>query len=174
MPSAPSLPTEAPTPEPSVDPRSPKALAALLTFTSPPQDDPAVQSAIDAYEEFLRQFIIAEGLGDPAYPPLLALINTEDQVFVDSLLSGPQAADKADYYAAGPLAERVTDAAGNESRVLIDTCTDYTDRKVYKEGSDDFVEDFNFGVIRTRAVMTQAAKGWILRDISLPDEQNCE
>jgi hypothetical protein len=90
------------------------------------------------------------------------------------LLSGPQAADKADYYAAGPLAERVTDAAGNESRVLIDTCTDYTDRKVYKEGSDDFVEDFNFGVIRTRAVMTQAAKGWILRDISLPDEQNCE
>lgn len=168
------MPTEAPTPEPSSDPRSPSALAAQLTFTSPPQDDPAVQSAIEGYQEFLRQFIIAEGLGDPDYPPLLALINTRDQAFVDSVLSGPQAADKANNYAAGPLTERVTDAAGNASRVLIDTCTDYTNRKVYKEETDDFVEDFGFGVIRARAVMTQSANGWVLSDYSLPDEQNCQ
>lgn len=170
---APPSTAVAPTPEPSADPRSPEALVELLDFQAPPQQDPAVQAGIDGYEEFLRQFVIAEGLGDPDYPPLLALINPRDQAFVDGLLSGLTIGEKDNTYVLGPLAERVTDAAGNASRVLIDTCTDYTGRDVYSEATDEVVGKLVLTVIRARVVMTRAADGWILSDYSAPNEQNC-
>jgi hypothetical protein len=90
------------------------------------------------------------------------------------VLSGPQAAEKAGNYVLGELADRVTDAAGNSSRVLIDTCTDYSQRKLYSEASDQLcVDDFPAAVVRARVVMTRAADGWLLSDYSVPDEQSC-
>lgn len=76
-----------PTPEPSADLRSPQALAEQYVFEAPPEDDPAVQEALDGYADLFRQFTVAEGLAQPDYPPLLARLDPADPAFTDRVLT---------------------------------------------------------------------------------------
>lgn len=59
--------------------------------------------------------------------------------------------------------------------MLIDTCTDYSDRKVYKADSGELVGPLDLGitVVRARAVMTRSGDRWVLSQYSVPNEQNC-
>ena len=173
-PRPPAATAPAPSPEPSPDPRSPAALADLVVFEAPPEPEPAIQEALAAYADFLRQFVIAQGIGDAAYPPLLARIDPLDPALRDLLLSGLQKNVTDGVYLLGGLREQVKDSAGSASRVLIDTCTDYTDRIVYKMSTGERLGDLvGTGVIRARVVMTPSVDGWRVSQYSIPEEQNC-
>jgi hypothetical protein len=119
-----------PAPKPSADPRSPEALATLFSFEAPPQDDPVVEEALDGYADFVRQFVIAQGLGDPDYPPLLARIDPSDPALRDRVLRDLSLSEAMGEYLLGNLVDRVTDVAGDASSVLIDTCTEYSGRSL--------------------------------------------
>lgn len=178
-PTAPSasgaVPSAEPSAAPSPDPRSPEGLAGLLTFDAPPDPDPAVQEALLAYADTLQQFVVAQGLGDPDYPPLLARIDPNNAELRTSLLAGLVKNAAADEIFLDPLRERVTDSAGSANRVLIDTCTDYSDRVVHSEATGMDLRNFKpaIPVVRARVVMSPSATGWIVSQYSVPTEQNC-
>lgn len=165
VPSAPSTP----------DPRSPEALAGLVEFTAPPETDPAIQEALLAYADLLRQFVIAQGLGDAEYPPLLARIDPNNTELKTLILSGLVQTVADGQFVLGTLTERVTDSAGTANMVLIDTCTDYTQRDIYSAATGQFLQEVNVGidVARARVVMRPGASGWLVSQYSIPKEQNC-
>lgn len=105
---------------------------------------------------------------------MLARIDPLDPALRDLLLSGLQKNVTDGVYLLGGLREQVKDSAGSASRVLIDTCTDYTDRIVYKMSTGERLGDLvGTGVIRARVVMTPSVDGWRVSQYSIPEEQNC-
>lgn len=162
-----------PTPEPSADPRSPQSLAEQFTFEAPPQDDPNIAAAIEGFASFGRQFVIAEGLGDPDYPPLLARIDSSDPAFKDAILSNLRINKQAEEYLLGRFSDRVTGAAGDAISVLIDTCTDYTDRLIYSKVTNKALGGLPVDVVRGRVTMIRNPTGWVISQYSVPKEQNC-
>lgn len=134
-----------------------------------------MQEALLAYADTLRQFVVAQGIGDPDYPPLLARIDPNNAELRTSLLAGLVKNAAAGEIFLGPLRERVTDSAGSANRVLIDTCTDYRDRVIHSEATGMYLRDFNSAipVVRARVVMSPSATGWIVSQYSVPTEQNC-
>lgn len=58
-----------------------------------------VQEAVDGYEEYLRQFVVAQGLAQADYPPMLAAL---DPAFADAALDNTRQAARDGHFYAGP------------------------------------------------------------------------
>ena len=163
-------PSPEPSPTPSGPDRSPEALAELLEFTAPEFDDPMVQEAVDGYEEHLRNFVVAQGLADPDYPPLLAGI---DPAFVDAALDNTRQAARDGYFYVGPYVEDVVDAAGSEGQVFITSCADLSGRKVHRVDTGEFVQDSGAVLTPVTITMTRGAERWVMSEYDRNESLVC-
>lgn len=167
---SPQTPTAQPSPEPTGPDRSPEALAGLLDFTAPEFDEPVVSEAVDGYEEYLRQFVVATGLAQPDYPPLLAAIEPS---YVASALDNLTTDSANGFYFVGPYVEEVVDAAGNEGEVFITTCVDVSAREVYTVADDTFVQLSDGVLTPVTVTMRRGAQQWVLADYRRNEELTC-
>jgi hypothetical protein len=166
--------TPSASPGEGADPRTPEALADQVEFTAPPANDPAVEAALDGYEDFLRQFVVAQGLGDPAYPPLLERIDPTDAAFAENVLGNMRADDAAGRYVLGPFSERVLDTTKvNAEGVVIDTCTDYEGRVFHAKDTDEVQGPVHASVVRAQVAMTKPADAWVVSQYSIGQTQDC-
>jgi len=169
-----------PSPSPSSDEpdaaaeRTPEALAGQLRFSAPPANDPVVEAALDGYEDFLRQFVVAQGLGQPDHEPLLDRIDATVASFADTVLGNMRADDAAGRYVLGPLVEQVLDTTKvNVEGVVIDTCTDYRGRVFHAKDTDEVQGPVDATVVRAQVVMTKPGSDWVVSQYTVPEPQDC-
>lgn len=159
-----------PSPTPTGPDRSPEALMALLEFTAPEFDDPMVQEAVDGYEDFLTQAMVAQGIGDADYPPLIAAL---DPAFVEPALSTTVINEQEGIFLAGPYVETVIDGAGSEGQVFLTSCSDLSGRELYMVDTGEFVREAGTGVVPVTVTMTRAADRWVLSNYLQNEDLVC-
>lgn len=152
-------PSAEPSPTPSGPDRSPEALAALLEFTAPDFDEPTVQEAVDDYEEYLRQYMVAQGLPDADYPPMIAGL---DPAFAEAALVQTVQLEEGGYFAAGPYVETVVDGAGSQGEVFITSCADLSGREFYDVKTGKLVKAAEAVETPVTVTMTRGAERWVL------------
>lgn len=163
-------PSAEPSPTPTGPDRSPEALAKLSVFSAPEFDDPMVQEAVDGYGEYLTQLVVAQGLADPDYPPLLAKIEPR---FVDEALGNTRSNIENGGYLLGERTDTVVDAAGSEGQVFLTACADISDRVVYLLANDEVGRPATPEVIPANVTMIRAADGWVLSGYVRNEELVC-
>lgn len=152
-------PTTEPSPTPSGPDRSPEALAELSEFTAPAFADPVVQEAVEGYQEFVRQLVVAQGLADGDYPPLLATI---EPGLVEEVLGNTRVNVEHGGYLLGPRVDSVVDGTASGSQVLLAVCSDVSNRTVYYVENDEVARPAAPSVHQASATMIRAADGWVL------------
>lgn len=165
-----SSPSAEPSPTPSGPDRSPEALAALVEFTAPEFDEPIVREAVAGYREFVTQLVVAQGLADPNYPPLLATIEPR---FVDEALDNTRTNIENGGYLLGTRVDTVIDGAGSDGRVFLTACTDLGDRTVYFLDSDEVARPPTAEVTPANVTMIRGADGWVLSGYERNEELVC-
>jgi len=169
-----SADTEPDEPEPSPTPtgpdRSPEALAELSEFTAPEFENPMVREAVEGYREFVTQLVVAQGLAEPNYPPLLATIEPR---FVDEALGNTRANIQNGGYLLGTRVDTVIDGAGSEGQVFLTSCTDLGDRAVYLVENDEIALPPSPAVTPANVTMIRAAEGWVISGYVRNEELVC-
>jgi len=167
-------PSASPAPPEAAADRTPEALADQLRFSAPPANDPVVDAALDGYEDFLGQFVVAQGLGQPDHEPLLDRIDATVPSFADTVLGNMRADDAAGRYVLGPLVEQVLDTTKvNVEGVVIDTCTDYRGRVFHAKDTDEVQGPVDASVVRAQVVMTKPGNDWVVSQYTVPELQDC-
>lgn len=151
--------TSAPAPTPAGPDRSPGALKQLLTFSSPAGQPPAVQRAIDDYEAFIREQLVAQGLSDPGYAPLRARV---DASVLAAVVSSIVQNKKVGSFLAGPYTEHVLTAAGDARQVVLRTCGDLSKRVVYDSRTGKRLRASRTHAVDLTVTMTRGADGYVL------------
>ena len=167
---APAAPVSA-APSPSSGPdRSPEALAALSKFSTPQFKDQLVREAVEGYGEFVKELTVAQGLADPDYPPLLALIEPR---FVGEALGNTRANIKNGAYLLGPRTDTVIDAAGSDGQVFLSTCSDLGQRVGYYANDDSVGRPAKANVVPANVTMVRGAKDWVISAYVRNEEVVC-
>ena len=176
LPSA-SLPTSSGSATPAVsappDPagkRTVESLAAQLTFTAPALPDPVVAEAVTAYESFIRNFVVAQGLPDRDYAPLLATI---DVAFVEPVLKATRQDLSNGYIILGPFTETVQEAAGSASAVYLTSCSDYRDRRYYLATDGAEAGNENAGLLPVLVTMIKPTDTWLIANYTRAKDVPC-
>lgn len=163
-------PSAEPSPTPSGADRSPEALAELSEFTAPEFEDPMVREAVEGYREYVTQLVVAQGLAEPSYPPLLATIEPR---FVDEVLGNTRTNIQNGGYLLGERVETVIDGAGSDGQVFLTSCTDLGDRTVYLVENDEVALPATPDVTPANVTMIRAAEGWVISGYVRNEELVC-
>jgi hypothetical protein len=163
-------PSAEPSPTASGPDRSPEALAEQVDFRAPEFDDPVVQEAVAGYREFVTQLVVAQGLADGEYPPLVASVEPS---YVDEALGNTRINTEAGGYLLGPFVETVVDGAGSEGQVFLTSCADVSERVVYLVADDSVARPAAANVVPANVTMIRAAEGWVLSGYVRNEELVC-
>ncbi len=135
LPAGPSgPPVDQPTPQPTGS-RTPAELAAQVEVTAPDESDPALAAAVAAYRDFRTQLVVAQGLPDGSWAPLIARV---EPAAVTSGLASMRQVVAAGEVILGPYHESVQEVAASNGTAYLSTCTDFTQRRIHDRRTGAF------------------------------------
>lgn len=120
--------------------------------------------------DFIRNTVVAEGLPDRDYAPLLASIEPS---FLDVGLSALRPDVDAGYLTLGPFTETVQEAAGDTSAVYITSCSDYRERTCYLAADGTEVADQDVGLLTVLVTMVKPLDTWLIADYNRAEDVPC-
>lgn len=166
-------PSPSPSASPSAEPRSPEALAEQVEFTSVATTTPVQKAAVESYRQFLEAYVVAQGIPDPRYPPLLA--RTSGRYEKDVVPTLQRAVDDKSY-SLGPYREQVLEVGKGPQTVLLLVCSDIGARRVYDQTTDTPQPLPTSGFeprIKIAVTMTVVADGYEVNGVTIPEESTC-
>jgi hypothetical protein len=142
----------------------------MSEFTAPEFENPMVREAVEGYREYVTQLVVAQGLAEPNYPPLLVTIEPR---FVDEALGNTRANIQNGGYLLGTRVDTVIDGAGSEGQVFLTSCADLGDRTVYFVENDEAARPPTPDVVPANVTMIRAAEGWVISGYVRNEELVC-
>lgn len=153
---APSVPVTEPVP---TGERTVPQLTAQLSFTAPTEPDPAVAEAVAAYRDFLVQFVVAQGLPDGDWAPLVARL---DPSLAAVGLQPLRQSAAAGQVTLGAFTETVKEVAGDAQSVFLTSCADASDRDIYDRTTGALVGPVTPAVVPLKVTMQRSGEQWLL------------
>ncbi len=139
--------------------RSVAQLTGQLRFTAPAEDDPAVAEAVAAYRDFLVQFVVAQGLPDGDWAPL---VDRVDPSLVAAGLQPLRESVAANEVTLGSFTERVQEVAGDAQSVFLTSCADASDRDIFDRTTGKVVGPVTPAVVPLKVTMQRSGEQWLL------------
>lgn len=150
--------TPSATPEPTGE-RTPQSLAAQVRISAPALADPLVAEAVTAYQDFVVQYAVAQGLPDAGYAPMLARLSER---LSGAQLNNLRSIVAADELILGTFDETVKAAAGTAEAVVITSCADASSRKVYDRSTGAAVRPVMPATVPLAITMRHPADRWVV------------
>lgn len=160
-------------PSPSADPRSPAQLATQLAFTSAATTTPAQKAAVESYRQFVEAYVVAEGIPDPDYPPLLARASAAvEELSAQTIQSSLDDGE----YVRGPYREQVLDVGQGPQVIALLSCSDIGSRRAYDQATDTEKPLSSSAPpprLKLAVTMTAVQDGYEVTAVTVPEESSC-